>query len=124
MEVTSIESGKAKVWAVKDVFKDLGQSVSANTGEPGLKAGTEKGEGASRFGVAEGTAVFAPDGIAHPGAAFATSMAAAAGRPPGPVGVGIVRAVDEAAGEARALMGPAGHGCRRGPVSPPMGSWA
>ncbi|MEN9674692.1 MAG: hypothetical protein RIS76_588 [Verrucomicrobiota bacterium] len=47
MEVTSIESGKAKVWAVGGVFKDLEESVSAGAGEPGLKAGTEKGEGAS-----------------------------------------------------------------------------
>jgi len=100
-----IKPGKTEVWAVGDVFKDLGEWASADAGEESLKAGTDEGQGASGIGVVEEAGIFAPLGVAHPVAAFATPVGTDDGRQTGPVGLGIGQAADEVTGDFRAALG-------------------
>ena len=104
MEVAPIEPGKAEVWVVRDVFKDLRQGGSADPTEQGLKSGTDQGQGASRVGIAEQAGVFAPLGIAHPVAAFATPVGPDDGRQARSVGLGVVQAADKVTGDVRPLL--------------------
>jgi hypothetical protein len=105
VEEALIEPGKTEVWAVGDVFKDLRKGASADAGEEGLKAGADESEGAGGVGVAEEAGIFAPLGIAHPVAAFATPVGTDDGRQAGPIGLGVVQTADKVAGDVRALLG-------------------
>jgi hypothetical protein len=104
MEVALIEPGKTEIWAVGDVFKDLGEGASADATKEGLKSGADESQGAGGVGVAEEAGIFVPLGVAHPVAAFATPVGTDNSGQAGRVGLGVVQAAEEMTSDIRAFL--------------------